>query len=198
MAYNKITFGLISMVMMTFYVMFVITVSAQAPPPPSDDPNSSAQACNVDADCDSGNWCREGFCGAYVLEDDWCGGFLPPPSERRCAPGLTCTDFPRDPLLADDGNGYCRRQCSSSADCDGDDYCAADGVCRAAGSCSVAADCQNVDNTWVRLLCFGTITCEREIDVGYCRVTCAASGKSRPLAGATNVSARPKASVASA
>ena len=191
MAYNnKITFALlISMIAVAFVIS---TVSAQAPP--LDDPSASlsSQACEVDADCESGSWCREGFCGAYVLEDDWCGGFLPPQNQRRCAPGLTCTDFPTDPLLSEDGNGFCRRQCSSKADCSRDDFCAADGVCRNAGTCSEVSDCESLDNNWVRPSCLGTTTCDHEIDVGRCNIQCTFNdilptggrlGSQKPLAG---------------
>jgi len=165
-------------ILMTIAALLLATASAQAPDP-SDPATSSGPACDVDADCESGNWCREGFCAAYVAENDWCGGLLPPQDERRCATGFKCTDFPGDfePLLAD-GNGYCRRLCSSSRDCAGDDYCGEEGVCRASGSCKVDKDCMNADNDWVHPLCFGTSSC----NTGQCAFTCTRkNGPIRPL-----------------
>jgi len=165
--------------------MLTCVAKAQAPPDPAIP--SSSSPCEADADCDSGSFCRAGFCGAYVTENDWCGGFLPPQDERRCLPNLVCADFPTDPLLSQDGNGYCRRQCTSTADCDVEgSFCAADGMCRSAGSCRSAVDCFNADNAWVRTACLGPVAC----DNGSCAVHCSRVLKpaSAPLVSASSAS----------
>eukprot|EP01087_Luapelamoeba_hula_P012534 TRINITY_DN349_c0_g1_i2.p1 TRINITY_DN349_c0_g1~~TRINITY_DN349_c0_g1_i2.p1 ORF type:complete len:218 (-),score=26.29 TRINITY_DN349_c0_g1_i2:242-895(-) len=144
-------FNLFSSVMTVMLVVVALcalsmtAVNAQAPDPSWD----SGSPCTTDSDCaaDGSEFCRVGYCAAYVAEGDWCGGFLPPNSERRCGSAYTCTDFPTDPRLSDDGNGYCRKQCSSDDECSKGQSCNADKVCRAPSTITSSPDISNDEET---------------------------------------------------
>jgi len=87
--------------------------------------------CTTDSDCPAGEWCRHNqdlsfSCISYRTEGEWCGGYTPVWSMTRCAPGMTCTDFP--PNIAD-APGKCRMVCTSDSDC-ASETCV-NGICRA-------------------------------------------------------------------
>jgi hypothetical protein len=135
---NSLSSSVMTVILVVVLAMCALlssNVNAQAPDPSS---ASSGTPCTADSDCaaDGSEFCRVGFCAAYVLEGGWCGGFVPPNNEHRCATGFACTDFPTDPRLADDGNGYCRKQCSENDDCAKGQTCDSDKVCRAPSTIS--------------------------------------------------------------
>lgn len=82
--------------------------------------------CVEDADCPSGQWCRQTQsddtttetephyeCVPFVGEGAACGGFTPVWLYERCASDLTCV-VPGELI---DASGVCRRGCSADADC---------------------------------------------------------------------------------
>jgi hypothetical protein len=96
------------------------------------------------------------LCTPYRQEGQSCGGFTPIWAQSQCAPDLNCADFP---AFISDAPGVCRRPCTTSADCDSEQYCDTANLCRDPGACIAAPDCAVADNSWPHAECLGFATC---------------------------------------
>lgn len=156
------------------------------------DPNPP-RVCAVSADCEAGEWCRNGLCEALPVRDPaWNCQFNEHCGEHGvCVDGhcynacLTDENCGTDQICAP--NGYCQydpapgTECTLDVDCGGTAVCI-DGLCHDA--CTANADCLNaqdhcivgvcVASDMARPQCYTNADCMggEECFEGICRVPC--------------------------
>lgn len=124
-------------------------------------------ACARDADCPSGEWCRQTAsssasstpayeCVPFVGAGSRCNGFTTPSNYERCQPNLVCDT----PDFIADAPGICRPKCTSERDCAAEGYCASDGLCEDDGACEREVDCSLPGNGYAHIECVGHGTCD--------------------------------------
>jgi len=145
--------------------------------------------------CVGTTFCEADMCGKACGEscttsddcskDEYCAGNGICLSHGACDQVEDCDNFDNEIfMIACEGTTFCGsgmcgkacgEACTTSDDCNKDEYCAGNGICLPPGACDQVEDCDNFDNEFPMIACVGTTLCESGMCGKACGESCTTS-----------------------